>query len=85
MNHEEVKDLVNKASKIAFEKQQPYLDKLAKKAADDLEIKDETDLPTVIAKVVQSSEMLAIGIGQRLSAQTLTEVLDQLDLKKKDS
>lgn len=85
MNHDEIKDLVNEASKVAFEKQQPYLKKLSKKSVNDLKIHDETDLSTIIAKVFQLSELLAIEVGSRLANQTLTEVLDQLDVKKKDS
>lgn len=85
MNHDEIKDLVNEASKVAFEKQQPYFKKLAKKSVNDLKIHDETDLSTIIAKVFQLSELLAIEVGSRLANQTLTEVLDQLDVKKKDS
>lgn len=85
MDHDEMKNLINKASKVAFEKQKPYLDKIEKQSLTDLKSADSKNTSEAIANVIQSSELLAIEVSARMANQTLIEVLDQLDLKRKGS
>lgn len=81
MEHEQSRELVNKAFKVAMEKQQSVIQDESQKLTDEAmsKLNNNSSTADIIRASVESAIAVGFTINKNLLIQTLTEVLDRLD------